>query len=138
MEVFTPPPYREKRVAGRKPKLTFETQLTVGRKVATKELTYKEASKLFQVSEGVVGNCVRLYKKQGINSQKRETYKKTSKASKDYRHEAQIKELKLQIGDLFLENQMLKKILSGSLQIKKDSGSIITTENLAQYQKDAE
>jgi len=50
MEVYTPPPYREARPTGRPQKLTYETQLLVAAKVASKEMTYREAAKAFGVS----------------------------------------------------------------------------------------
>lgn len=142
METFTPPPYREKRPQGRQPKYTLETRLTIGRKVVEKEMTYKDAAKVFSLSEGAVGICVRLFKdhqkKGDIKEKRSERSHERKKEIQNYHHQNQLNELKQQIGDLYLENQILKKILKGSQQIKKDNGSIITTENLAQFQKDVE
>ena len=138
MEVFTPPPYREKRPAGRQPKLTHETRLLVGRKVTSKEMTYSEAAKTFGISQGAVGACAKLFKNQGLNAKRSERNRERSIEIANYQHQAQVKELKHQIADLFLENQMLKKILNRSLQIKKESGSVITTENLGALQEDVE
>jgi len=46
-----------------------------------------------------------------------------------------MKDLKREIGELYLENLMLKKALYHSRQIKKENSSIITEENLAQFQQ---
>ena len=138
MEVFTPPPYREKRPNGRPSKLSTEMRLMVAKKVIEKEMTYREAAKLFGISGGAVGSCVRFYKKQGSLTQNRKRTAEFKTDISEYRHQAQIKELKQEIGDLYLENQMLKKFLNKSLQIKKFAGSVITTENLDLLQEDAE
>ncbi len=142
METFTPPPYREKRPQGRQPKYSLETRLTIGRKVVEKELTYKDAAKVFDLSEGAIGTCVKLFKdnkkKGDLNLKRKDRYHENKLSINKYHHVNQIKELKHQIGDLYLENQMLKKILKNSVQITKDNGSVITTENLAQFQQDAE
>lgn len=62
METYTPPPYREKRPHGREPKYTLETRLQIGKKIVEKELTYKQAVKVYNISEGAIGTYVRLYK----------------------------------------------------------------------------
>jgi transposase len=138
MEVFTTPPLREKRPIGRQPKLTHETRLLVGRKVTSKEMTYSAAAKAFGISEGAVGTCVLLFKNQGHNERKNARNKERNLEIDNYQHQAQIKELKLEIGELYLENQMLKKILNRSQQIKKSAGSVITSTSSAASQKDAE
>jgi hypothetical protein len=48
--------------------------------------------------------------------------------------ETQIRNLKQEIADLYLENLMLKKILEYSKHLKKEDSSVITSENLDQYQ----
>ena len=138
MEVFTPPPYREKRPTGRQPILSTETRLLVAKKVTSKEMTYREAAKTFGISTGAVAACVRLMKSEGDLSKRRKRDAEFKSEVVEYRHHAQIKELKQEIADLYLENQMLKKIVNKSLQIKKFAGSVITTENLDQLQEDVE
>ena len=51
--------------------------------------------------------------------------------------EDQVKDLKTEIGELYLETRMLKKILAYSQRKKRENSSIITSENLDQFQKDA-
>lgn len=138
MEVFTPPPYREKRVNGRPSKLSTEMRLVVAKKVISKEMTYRDAAKMFDISPGAVASCVKLFKKQGSLTQRNKRAAEFKTDVNEYRHQAQIKELKQEIGDLYLENQMLKKFLNKSLQIKKFAGSVITTENLDQLQEHVE
>ena len=138
METFTPPPYREKRPPGRQPKHSVEFRLMVGKKVIEQDLSYREAAKTFDMSTGAVGCCVKLYRDKDIGPNRKKRYKERNIEAENYRHEAQIKDLKLQVADLFLETQMLKKILNKSLQIKKENGSMITSENWDRSVKDAE
>lgn len=138
MEAFTPPPYREKRPNGRPSKLSAEMRLIVAKKVIDKEMTFREAAQLFGISTGAVNACVKLYKKEGSLTQNRKRTAEFKGEMNDYRHQAQVKELKQVIGDLYLVNQMLKKFLNKSLHIKKFAGSVITTENLDQLQEDVE
>lgn len=138
MEAFTAPPYRERRPRGRQPIHSLEMRMMIGRQCVEKEMTYREAAKTYEISSGAVALCVRLYKNGDKKKQRNASYHRLNAEVNNYRHQAQIKDLKHQIADLFLENQMLKKILSKSLQVKKSNGSVITTENLGQLQRDAE
>ena len=138
MDVFTPPPYREARPNGRPSKLTAAARLAVAQTVMSKEMTYREAAKAYGISPGAVASCVRLHKKEGVNSKRNEKLNAYNKASEEYRQQAHIKELKQEIADLYLQVQMLKKIVSKSLVMKKSNGSVITTENLDQLQRDVE
>jgi cell shape-determining protein MreC len=49
--------------------------------------------------------------------------------------ETQIRNLKQEIADLYLENLMLKKMFEYSKHLKKDDLSVITSENLDQYRE---
>jgi len=102
----------------------------IGKKVISKELTYREAAKTFGLSSGAIAACVRLVKHDKRKGQRTSNYHRQNDEVESYRHQAQIKDLKHQIADLFLENQMLKKIVAHSLEMKRNNGSIITTENL--------
>ena len=135
MEVFRKHAPKEKRPAGKPPQWTSEYMFMVAQKVVEEGMTYREAAKTFNVSTGSVGAFVRKYKKGNLNA-----YSKGNEPSdklKMFRLEEQVKELKGEIGDLYLQNQMLKKALYHSQQKKKDNSSVITSENLAQFQKGA-
>lgn len=138
MEVFTPPPYKEKRPIGRAPKLTVEARLLVGQKVLSKDMTYVEATKTFGISQGAVSNCIKFYQKQSVYKKKNERNAERNVEIDDYRHKAELKALKQEIADLYLENQLLKKLINRSAQQKKLSGSVITSENLDQLKRGAE
>jgi transposase len=112
--------------------------LLVAAKVTSKEMTFREAAKAYGISTAAVSTCVKLAAKEGTKSKRNEKVNDYNAKAEAYRHQAQIKELKEVIGDLYLENQILKKILNKSLLIKKSNGSVITTNNLDQLQKDVE
>jgi transposase len=133
VEVFEPKQLKEKRPQGRQPKHTVEYMTMVARQVEEKELTYRQASKLYGISHGTIGSWVKKYKKKNWGNSAKT--KVITEEVHRYRVETQLKDLKCEIGELYLENQMLKKILQHSQQIKKERSSVITSENLAQFKK---
>ncbi len=135
MEVFRKRAPKEKQPAGRAPQWTSEYMFMVARKVVEEGMKYREAAKTFNVSTGSVGSWVRKYKKGTLNATTKGA--EPSDELKLFRLEEQVKELKGEIGDLYLQNQLLKKALYHSQQKKKDNSSVITSENLAQFQKGA-
>jgi transposase len=130
MEIFTPPFVKEKRPPGRRSKVSVEYQSMIARKVIEEGMTYREAAKTFNVSHGSVYAFIQKYKDRGAKSKRKATTTKYAKEVEEYRHQAQVKDLKHEIAELYLENLMLKKALKHSLQTKKEDSSIITSENL--------
>jgi transposase len=135
MEVFGKKKLKEKVPPGRQPKYSQEYMMMVARKVVEKELSYREAAKTFGASHGTIGSWVKKYRKKDWGNAAKS--KQSSQEIHNYRHEQQLKELKGEIAELYLENLMLKKILQHSQQIKKESSSPITPENLDQFRKAA-
>lgn len=129
---------KEKRPPGRTPKYTVEYYMMVARKVVEEGMSYSQASKEFNLSQGCIGTWIKKYKNGTINAKRNERNKKFTEGYEQLRQEAHVKELKLQIADLYLENLMLKKALQHSLQIKKESSSVITSESSAPSARDAE
>lgn len=88
--------------------------------------------------QGAIASCVKQYKSGTLGSSDHDRYAKEQKTP-DHRIfslESQVKDLKTEIGELYLENLMLKKALSYSAQKKKEVSSMITSENLDQFKKD--
>jgi transposase-like protein len=138
MEIFMKKrPAREKLPIGRPQKWTQEFMLMVAKKVVDQGMTYRDASKTFEVSSGALSKWVRNYK-QGNLGPLDAKHLQESQASKVFRLESELKELKGEIGELYLENLMLKKALIHSRQVKRENSSVITSENLGQFQKAAE
>lgn len=137
MEIYNTVKPKEKLPCGRPNKFTNEYMRMVASKVIDEGMTWREASKTFNCSTGAIATWIRGYKKGnfGIMSSK---VKEQTKDHKIYTLESSIKDLKKEIGELYLENLMLKKALSHSTRIKKENSSVITSENLDQFQKDAE
>ena len=107
MEAFQQTKVKEKRPQGRQPKHTVEFMMMVARQVVEKELSYRQASKLYGVSHGCVSSWVNKYKKKSWRSPAKNQV--ISEELHQYRVDTQMKELKHEIAELYLENQMLKK-----------------------------
>ena len=135
MEILNKTPVKEPKVRGRRPTYTQEYMLMVGKKVAEGDLTYREAAKVFGASGGSIAGWVRMFKKGDWGNAKK--VKEATEKVKVQRLESNVRELKFEIGELYLENLMLKKALQYSQQIKKENSSVITSENLAQFQEAA-
>ncbi len=95
MEIFTPPTVKEKRPPGRQSKSSIEYQVMIARKCIEEGMTYREAAKTFNVSHGSVYQFVLKYKHQGAKTTRNAKISKYKKEVEEYRHQAQIKDLKL-------------------------------------------
>lgn len=136
MEVLNKYPPKEKKKIGRKPKYKLEFMNMVASKVVDEGMKFREVAKLFNVSQGSVNVWVKNYKSGKVPKNSREP--DISIPGQVYRLEEKVDELTKEIGSLYLENQLLKKALSHAVSNRKDSSSVITSRNLAQYQKDVE
>lgn len=138
MEVYLTPVLREKKPSGRPSTHSHETRVMIGRQVVNKEFSYVKAAQAYGISQGAVAACVKLYKKQNTNQRRTERTEERNQAFVNYQHQSEVKTLKQEIADLYLENQLLKKALTHFRSPKKDNGSVITSENLDQSQEAAE
>ena len=136
MEIFTPPNVKPKQPPGRMPKHSPEYRTMVARKVVDDGMSYREAAKAFGISHGSIAAIVLQYKHQGAKSKRNVRVSKYRKEVEAYRHQTQLKDLKLEIADLYLENLMLKKALEHLRQTQSEDSSVITSENLAQLKED--
>ena len=137
MDILTPPQLKEKRPPGRQAKHTEAYQLMVAKALVDGGMSYREASKLYGLSHGSISNIIKKYKHHRFKAKRRETKGKHNDKVEEFRHESRIRDLKLEIADLFLENLMLKKMLELSISKNAESSSPITSENLDQWKKDA-
>ncbi|MNK51256.1 hypothetical protein D3C87_701540 [compost metagenome] len=138
MEIFAPPEVKEKRPPGRRPKHSQEYMLMIAKKCCDEGMTYREAANTFGVSHGSVHQFILKYKKNELSSKVKTRKSKYAKEVESYRHQAQVKELKHEIAELYLENLLLKKALKHSLQSKNGDSSVVTSENLERLQEDAD
>lgn len=138
MEIFAPPEVKEKRPPGRRPKHSQEYMLMIAKKCCDEGMTYREAANTFGVSHGSVHQFILKYKKNELSSKVKTRKSKYAKEVESYRHQAQVKELKHEIAELYLENLLLKKALKHSLQSKNGDSSVVTSESLERLQEDAD
>jgi transposase-like protein len=98
-------------------------------------MTFREAAKTFDISQGSVAVWVKNYKqgKVPVNSQEPQE----NPSTQVFRLEERVQELTTEVGSLYLENQLLKKALSHAALKRKDSSSVITSRNLDQFQRGA-
>jgi transposase-like protein len=137
MDIYRKIKPKEKPIRGRPPQFTNEFMQMVARKVVDEGMTYQVAAKTFKVSQGSVGKWVTAYR-QGSPMSVRDQKSRPSDELIHYRLEEQVKDLKREIGELYLENLMLKKALYHSQSVKKENSSVITSENLDQFQRGVE
>jgi len=137
MEIFTPPNVKPKRPPGRQPKHSPEYRMMVAKKVVEEGMSYREAGNAFGLSHGSISAIVSQYKHDGGKIKRNARASKYKQEVEEYRHKTQLKDLKLEIADLYLENLMLKKALEHSLRMKKEDSSIVTSENLERLKEAA-
>lgn len=135
MEILNPRIVKEPKIIGRKPKFTREYMMMVAKKVFDGDMTFREAAKTFGVSHGSINSWMTQYKKGNWGNATKVI--EVNEKIKTQRLESQVRDLKHEIADLYLENMMLKKALQFSQQIKKENSSVITSENLDQLQRPA-
>lgn len=142
MDLFETPIVKEKKAIGRTPIHTHETRLMIGRQVVNKELSYSKAALAYGLSEGAVGAAVKLYKQTelGVRTKEKKAVRQQERNEtlQEYHHQTQVKQLKQEIAELYIENQLLKKALKHFRQPKRGYGSVITPESLDPSQKAAE
>jgi transposase-like protein len=139
MEIFNPQPIKEKKAIGRTPKYTPEYYMVMAKQVVEEGMSFREAATKYGCSHGSVSHWSKLYREGKLP--KRITKEKNSSAKFEaqmQRQDRYIKELKAQVGELYLENQLLKKAQAYFQQSKSARTSIITSENLGRFQEDAE
>ncbi len=137
MEVENPPKIKEPKKIGRATKYTPEYYMMMCKHIVDDKLTYRKAAKIYNVSHGVVHHWLKLYRSGQMPSHIKNAKKKSeSQESFIHRQDRYIKELKTEIGELYLENQLLKKAQALFQQSKSADSSVITSENLDQWRKD--
>ena len=136
MEIYNTLPPKEKKPNGRPSKYKPEFMEMVARKIVDEGVTYREVSAMFDLSHGSICAWVKKYKEN--NGKIKHRKPEQTQKFRIYKLEENICELKKEIGELYLENLMLKKALYHSRQRKKQNSSVITSENLDRYQEDVE
>ena len=139
MDIKNLPKPKEIKQIGRAPKYTPEYYMLMAKHIVDEGLTFRQAARIYRCSHGTVNHWLKLYKSGQLPSKiMKAKVKAQNHEATLARYERHVKELKTEIGELYLENQMLKKALELLPRSKKDDSSVITSENLDQWQKDVE
>ena len=139
MEIKNIPLPKEKSPIGRTPKYSVEYYMMMAKQVIEDGITFREASKIYNCSHGTVNHWVKLYRSGVLPSKVKKAKRDAATKESDLlRFEHLVKNLKTEIGELYLENLMLKKALEYSRQIKREDSSVITSESLDQLPTDVE
>lgn len=133
MDILNPKTPKQPKKVGRAPKYNLDWYMTMAKNVVEQGMSYREAAKVYGMSHGSVHHWKKVYL-----AGKFPKMKQAATVSPETRHlhlESQIRNLKQEIADLYLENLMLKKMSAYSRQLKSESSSVVTSENLDQFQE---
>lgn len=133
MEILHPRKPKEPKRIGRAPKYSLEYYMMMAKNVVDQGMSYREAAKIYNVSHGSVHHWKKVYLDGKFPKMKKA--QTVSPENQLLQKETQIRNLKQEIADLYLENLMLKKMFEYSKHLKKEDSSVITSENLDQYQE---
>lgn len=103
----------------------FKQQLV--QEIASGAVTSAEASRLHGIASSVISKWIQKYRDGTLTK---------GPTSREKMLEKENRELKEKLGELYMQIEVLKKIQSLRVQRKSEPPSIITSKNLAQFQKD--
>jgi transposase len=123
---------------GRPCKHPVEFRMAVAHKVISGELTHREAAKRYGVSHGSVSLWKRHYKNSTLHlmNKKKDPRPKTA-FGKEVQLENEVRALKQELANLYMQVQMLKKAQIFQEQARSDLSSIITSETSDPSDEDA-
>jgi transposase-like protein len=123
----------KRKPVGRPMKKSIEYMMMVCKEVEG-GMTYKQAAKTFDVSQGTLSQWVKKYRAGKLG----EKVSYETESAKTQRLEENIHELKSEIAELYLQNQVLKKAITYTQKKRKLATSVITSENLDQFREDVD
>jgi len=135
VDILYPKKAKVPKKIGRDPKYSLDYCMMMASQVADKGMTYREAAKVYGMSHGSVHHWKKVYVSGKYPKMKKA--QGMSPENKLLQLEGHVRNLKQEIADLYLENLMLKKMAEYTQQSRKQDSSVITSENLDQFQKDA-
>ena len=139
MSVTKPIPVKEKKPKGRPRLYTDEYYMVMAKEVVDQHLSFREAAAKYCCSHGTISHWTKLYREGTLERPVEKRAESQTQAEAQMQRQLRyIKELKAQLGELYLENQLLKKAQLYFPQNKREPSSIITSANFGQYQEDAE
>jgi len=127
-----------KKPIGRPSKYPYEFRKMVAEKALTGSQTFRALSREYKVPPGVITKWKRYYEAGTLDEMSEPRRSMDSGDIKAMNLEKEIRMLKEQLGDLYMQNHLLKKAQAWALQTKKESSLIITSENLDQLDEDVQ
>lgn len=131
MEILNPKKPKQRKRIGRAPKYNIDYYMMMAKQVVEQGMSFRDAAKLYNVSHGSVSHWKKVYLQGKFPKMKKA--QAISPENQLLQIESQVRNLKQEIADLYLENLMLKKMIEYSRQVKNEDSSVITSENLDQF-----
>lgn len=107
MDILNPKTPKMPKRVGRAPKYNLDWYMTMAKNVVEKGMSYRQAAKVYGMSHGSVAHWKKVYLQGKFPKMKAAL--SISPETKHLHLETQIRNLKQEIADLYLENLMLKK-----------------------------
>jgi len=123
----------KRKPVGRPTKKSIEYMMMVCKEVEG-GMTIRLAAKTFGISQAAVSTWSRKYRAGKLG----EKVSGETDTAKTQRLEENIKELKSEVAELYLQNQVLKKAITYTQKKRKLATSVITSENLDQFREDVD
>jgi len=133
MEILNPRKPKQRKKIGREPKYNIDYYMMMAKQVVDHGMSFREAAKVYNMSHGSVSHWKKVYLDGKFPKMKKA--QSISPENQLLQKETQIRNLKQEIADLYLENLMLKKMFEYSKHLKKEDSSVITSENLDQFRE---
>jgi transposase-like protein len=121
-----------KKPIGRPSKYPYEFRKMVAEKALTGTQTYRALAREYKIPSAVITRWKRHYAAGTLDEMSEPRRSMDSGDLKAMNLEKEIRMLKEQLGDLYMQNHLLKKAQAWAQQMKNESSLIITSENLDQ------
>jgi transposase-like protein len=105
MDIISPPPVKEeKKRIGRTPRYTDQYYMLMAKEVVDEGMSFRTAADKYNCSHGTVSHWCKLYREgKLVERVEKQKSSQSSAATQFQRQERYIRELKAQIGELYLE-----------------------------------
>ena len=125
-----------KKPVGRPSKYPYEFRKMIAEKAMTGTQTYRALAREFDVPHAVITKWKRHYERGTLDTLNEPRRVIDATDTRVMNLEKENRMLKEQLGDLYMQVQLLKKAEAWAQRAKKESSLIITSENLDQLDED--
>jgi transposase-like protein len=127
-----------KKPIGRPSKYPYEFRKMVAEKAVTGTQTYRKLAQEFKIPTAAITRWKHHYKAGTLDEMSEPRRSMDSGDIKAMNLEKEIRMLKEQLGDLYMQNHLLKKAQAWARQMKSEGSLILTSENLDQSDEDVQ